>query len=319
MSNQKPVGLQLPTILPFSPFGQHSFNLFDQDVFVTSLGIDFTHFKAMPSPIGLKDRGEYRREDGVDIVSSNGMLYYCSGVFTATMTDNSRDQKRIEQGLLDPSQSKLVMPRFYKNSTNDNNASVITPTRIYLSIGDRLYLADKDADVRVPNYQQMTYEQDVDNVTMFPIWEMDKNCPVIDSQGSTYDQGTDFCVTKAGNIRWITGGRNPGIDPDTGKGRVYSIRYLYRAFWYVVSLPKEVRITNVTEGGLRKPERMPEHAIIVREYIFHSQNKGTGEEILTPKDTNRAVAPPSEVLNVTGEPVNIDIANFGDPDETGHD
>ena len=317
MSDQKPKGNQLPTILPFSPFGQHSFDLGKQDTFVQSLGIDFTHFKAMPSPIGLKDRGEYRREDGVDVVSSNGMLYYCSGVFTATMTDNTRDQKRIEQGLLDPSQSRLVMPRFYQN--NGNNDPVSNPTRIYLSVGDRLYLTDKTADVRVPNYQQMTYEQDVDNITMFPIWEMDKNCPVIDSQGTEYSLGRDFCITAGGNIRWTSGARNPGVDPDTGKGRVYSIRYLYRAFWYVVSLPKEVRVTNVTEGGVRRPERMPEHAIIVREYIFHNQNKGKGTELLTPKDPKRADAPPSEVVNVTGEPVNIDITNFSDPDESGHE
>jgi len=312
MSDTKPVGLQLPAILPFSPFGQTSFDLSKQDAFVQSLGIDFSHYKAMPSPIGLKDRGEYRREDGVDIVSSNGMLYYCAGVLTATMTDNSRDQKRIEQGLLDPSQSRLVMSRFYKNINN-----VAIPPRIYLSIGDRLYLSDKDADVRVPNYQQMIYEQDVDNIPMFPIWEMDATCPVIDSTGAIYTLGTDFCVTKDGNIRWI--GANPGIDPDTGKGRVYSIRYLYRAFWYVVSLPKEVRITNVTEGGVRTPERMPEHAIIVREYLYHSQNKGTGQELLKPQDPNRAVAPPSQVINVTGEPVNIDMTNFSDPDEPRHD
>jgi hypothetical protein len=309
MSDRPPIGLQLPTIQPTSPFGQHSFNLLDQDTFVTSLGIDFTHFRAMPSPIGLKDRGEYRREDGVDVVSSNAMLYYCSGIFTATMTDNSRDQKRIEQGLLDPSQSRLVMPRFYnKNATSDS------ADRIYLSVGDRIYLSDKNADVRVPNYQQMSYEEGIDNVPMFPIWEMDKFCPVIDSTGKEYKIGVDFCITSNGNIHWNA--NNPGVDPSTGKGRVYSIRYMYRAFWYIIAIPKEVRITNVTQNGVRRPERMAEHAIIVREYIYHSVNKGTGDEALKPKDPNRAVTVPAEVLNVTGEPVNVDMANFGDPNET---
>lgn len=313
MSNQKPVGLQLPTISPFSPFGQHSFDLLKQDAFVTSLGIDFQHMKALPSPIGLKDRGEYRREDGIDVISSNSMLYFCAGTFTATMTDNTRDGKRIEQGLLDPSQSRLVLPRFYnKNATSDS------PDRIYLSVGDRVYLSDKNADTRVPNFHEMSYEENIDNVPMFPIWEMDKTCPVIDSTGVIYGLGTDFCITKAGNIKWLSGGRNPGIDPDTGKGRVYSVRYVYRAFWYVVALPKEVRITNVTEGGVRRPERMPEHAIIVREYVYHNQNKGTGEEALKPKEPARAVPPPAEVTDVTGLPTNIDMANFGDPDPTSN-
>jgi hypothetical protein len=204
------------------------------------------------------------------------------------------------------------MSRFYKNA-QDNNNTTANPTRIYLSVGDRLYLNDSTANTRAVNYQQMSYDQDMDNVPMFPIWEMDPNCPLTDSTGLEYSLGTDYCVTKGGNIRWVAGGRNPGIDPDTGKGRVYSIRYVYRAFWYVVSLPKEIRITNVTEGGLRVPERMPEHAIIVREYIYHSQNKGTGEELLKSKTPERAVAAPSEVLNVTGEPVNIDMTNFGHP------
>ena len=312
------MGLQLPTIMPFSPFGQHSFDLLKQDAFAQSLGIDFIHYSAMPSPLGLKGRGEYRREDGIDTISSNSMLYFCAGILTATMTDNTRDEKRIEQGLLDPSQSRLVMSRFYKNAQDNNNATLQEPKRIYLSIGDRLYLADKDADVRVPNYQQMAYEENIDNIPMFPIWEMDPDCPVLDSTGVSYTLGTDFCITKAGNIKWLSTGRSPGIDPVTGLGRVYSIRYRYRAFWYVVALPKEVRVTNVTENGARRPERMAEHAIIVREYVYHNQNKGTGDEALKPKDPARAVSPPAEVTDVTGLPTNIDMANFGDPDPTSN-
>lgn len=310
MSNQPPVGLQLPAIFPVAPFGQTSFDLSKQDAFVVSLGPDWTHYKAMPSPIGLKDRGEYRRGDGADVISSNGMLYYSAGVFTATMTSNDRDKKRVEQGILDPSHAYLVMPRFYKNAQNTNDTTP-NPTRIYLAPGDRLYLSDKNADVRVPKAQEMSYEQDKDNQTMFPIWEMDPNCPLIDSQGSIYSMGSDFCVTKVGDIRWLPGGRNPGIDPDTGKGRVYSIRYVYRAFWYVLSLPKEIRITNVTEGGIRVPERMPMNAIIVRENIFHNQNRGTGQELLKSNTTARADTSPAEVSNVTGEIVNIDMTNFG--------
>jgi hypothetical protein len=315
MSNQPLQGLQLNTILPFAPFGQTSFDLNKADAFAVSLGIDFTHFKAMPSPIGLKDRGEYRREDGVDVLSSNGMLYYCAGIFTATMTDDSKDKKRVEQGILEPTNSRLVMSRFYKNADGTNNTEP-NPTRIYLTPGDRLYLSDKNADVRVPKSQEMSYEENVDNQTAFPIWEMDPTCPVIDSTGATYTLGSDFCVTKTGDIRWINGGRNPGIDPDTGKGRVYSIRYMYRAFWYVLNMIKDIRITNVTEGGIRVPERMAQHCVIVRENFFHNQNKGAGQETLKSKTPQRADAAPAEVVNVTGEAVNVDITNFGMPDQS---
>jgi hypothetical protein len=185
-----------------------------------------------------------------------------------------------------------------------------------LTPGDRLYLADKNADVRVPKSQEMAYEEGVDNQTAFPIWEMDPNCPVIDSTGATYTLGADFCITKAGDVRWIIGGRNPGIDPDTGSGRVYSIRYYYRAFWYVLNLPKEIRITNVTENGIRTPERMPEHCVIVRENIFHNQNRPSPNELLKSKTPQRADSAPAEVVNVTNESVNVDITNFGMPDQS---
>ena len=103
---------------------------------------------------------------------------------------------------------------------------------------------------------------------MFPIRVMDG--PVIDSRGIEYKENIDFTIDNFGNIAWIEGRPNPGIDPNTGSGRTYSIRYLYRAFYYVTSLLREVRITNVTEGGVRRAERMPYYIQVTREYIYHS-------------------------------------------------
>jgi hypothetical protein len=231
MSNRKPNGIQIDTIDRNLEFVQESFDLDRLDNFVTGLGVEYFHFKGQPSPIGQNDRGDYRRNDGVDTITSNGMIYRCAGKFTATMTDNSRDRKRGEAGILDPSESKLVMPRFYnKNAVADGD-------RIYLSPGDRIYVADPEADVLVSNPQKMDYEAGVDNVPMFPIVHME--LPLIDSRNIEYVLGTDYQITQDGNIRWLAGGKNPGIDPDTGKGRIYSIRYLYRAYWYITILLKE--------------------------------------------------------------------------------
>ena len=58
------------------------------------------------------------------------------------MTDNSEIES-VEAGTLDGSESRLVLPRFY----NDGE-------RIYLSPGDRIYVADKEADVLVSNTQK---------------------------------------------------------------------------------------------------------------------------------------------------------------------
>jgi hypothetical protein len=266
MSKRTPLGLQVDAITRFAPQIQESFDLRRLEIGLsTGLGCDFRHYKAMPSPIGKNDRGDYRRSDGVDTITSNGMIYTCAGIFTATMTDNSREQKRSSGGVLDPSESKLVLPRFY------NQNAVADGARIYLMPGDRIYFADPNADDRVATAQEMDYQPDVDNEALYPIYMLDG--PIVDSRGREYSPGLDYQCS-GGKIQWLPGGSNPGIDPNTGKGRIYSIRYLYKAFYYIVALPKEVRITNVTDGGVRGPERMPYHAIIVREYIFHNQNRG---------------------------------------------
>lgn len=304
MSKRRPSGLSVDTINRYSPQVQQSFDLKRLENFVTGLGVDFNHFKATPSPIGQKDRGDYRRSDGVDTITSNGMIYRCAGKFTATMTDNSREQKRSSGGILDPSESKLVMPRFY------NKDGVADGDRIYLAPGDRLYVSDPDADVKVSTYHKMDYQSDIDNEPMFPIIELEEK--ILDSRNIEYTQNVDFCITQAGNIRWIPGGKNPGIDPDTGKGRIYSIRYLYRAYYYVVALPKEVRVTNVTTGGVRAPERMPYHATIVREYIFHNQNKGDKINQNKPKTPERVGREPAQAVNPNKFVIPVDMSTIGE-------
>lgn len=307
MSNRKPNGIQIDTIDRNLDFVQESFDLDRLDNFVTGLGVEYFHYKGMPSPIGKGDRGDYRRNDGVDTITSNGMIYRCAGKFTATMTDNSRDRKRGEAGVLDPSESKLVMPRFYnKNGVADGD-------RIYLSPGDRIYVADPQADVLASNPQNMDYEPGIDNVPMFPIVKMEM--PLICSRNIEYIQGVDYEITRDGNIRWLAGGKNPGIDPDTGKGRVYSVRYLYRSYWYITILLKEVRVTNVTTNGERAPERMPYHAIAVREYMYHNQNKGDKTNQLKSKDSKREVKEPVTSINPNKTTIPVDMSAIGDSED----
>lgn len=309
MSTKKPTGTQADTINRYSPFVQLSLDLVKQDSFATSFAVEFLHFKAMPSPIGKNDRGDYRRNEGVDTITSNGMLYHCAGKFSATMTDNERSKGKSDGGTTDPSQARLVLPRFYnKDGLSDGE-------RIYLAPGDRLYVADKDADVLVSNYHEMDYEAEIDNVPMFPIVKLDGQ--VIDSRNIQYTCGVDFKVTQTGSIRWLEEGRNPGIDPDTGKGRVYSIRYLYRAYWYILTIPKEVRITNVTTGNERTPERMAYHAVIVREYIYHNQNRGDTKNQNKPKTPERVDAPVQESINPDKFVIPVDMSTiYGDEEQS---
>jgi hypothetical protein len=277
------------------------------DAFVTGQGIDYDHFKAMPSPIGLKDRGDYRR-DGLDVLTSNGMLYVYSGTFSGCETDNTTDKKRTDGGIVDPSVSRLILPRFYNKTksvgASINGAPVDDGTRIYMAPGDRIYVSDPVANVKVSNYQKMTYEVG-SNIPMFPILELE--IPIIDSRNIAYVQGLDFNISADGNICWLPGGNNPGIDPETGKGRVYSIRYLYTAYHYVISLPKEVRMTNITEGAARVPERMAYYAVIQREYIYHSQNKGDPKNQSDSKTPKRAVQSPLDNIKPGPGAISVDM------------
>lgn len=309
MSDRKAKGIHVDVINRYLPQVQESFDLKRLEAFVTGLGVDLVHYRAMPSPLGKNDRGDLRRNDGVDTITSNGMIYRRGGVFTATMTDNSREQKRSQSGVLDPSEARLVMPRFY------NKKDLADGNRIYLMPGDRLYFSDSKADVMVANSQEMEYREDVDNEPMFPIIGLQDK--ILDSRNIEYTQGVDFTITTHGNIRWTAGANNPGIDPNTGKGRLYSIRYLYKAFYYVVSLPKEVRVTNVTTAGIRSPERMPMHAIIVREYIFHQRNRGDTTNQLKPKDSMRTVETPKQSIDPNKTSISVDMTNIaGDDDQS---
>lgn len=312
VADKKPEGLQIPAIAPYIPYVQQSFDLSRMDSFVKSLGSTFYHWKATPSPIGLNDRGDYRRNNNVDVMTSNGYIYSFGGKFTATMTGNQKDQQRPSQGgLIDSSTAYLVLPRFYDNASdvpvngsnglnssgsddcNSNGGCVTDETstamiqgcatdtsnsaanqvkdRIRLTPGDRLY-SDPTIDDLVVNKELMNYSYNKKNVPMFPIVKMD--APIVDSRGVFYRQGIEFTIDCEGNIEWTEGAANPGIDPDTGEGRTYSVRYLYRAFYYVTSILREVRITEVTEGDVRRPERMPMYVAVQREYLYHNINRG---------------------------------------------
>lgn len=306
MSDRKPIGTQIPTITPLAPQQQESFDLNRLDIFVTSLGVDFSHYRATPSPIGKSDRGDLRRNDGVDTITSNGMVYRCAGKFTATITDSNRQQHLGESGLIDPAEARLILPRFY----NKNN--VADGDRIYLAPGDRLYIADQNADVKVANYQLMDYEPNIDNEPMFPIVQLQDK--IIDSTNIEYKENIDFIITKDGKVRWLPEGKNPGIDPSTGKGRIYSIRYLYNAYYYVVSLHKEVRITNVTQNNVRKPERMPMYAVIVREYMFHNTNRNQAINESETKAPQRAIKAPTEAIDPNSNAVPVNMSDFTEED-----
>lgn len=251
--------------IPF-PLTDIGINLDSQDQFIKSHGIVLEHWVAIPSPIGLKDRGGYRRSDQYDTISSNGMIYKKVGCFTGAIVSNSKRKKANEGGVVDYSTARLLVPRYYDETTD-------VESEIHLAPGDRVFY--KGLDVLVPNYQRMQYVPGEIDRAQFPIKKIDF---LIDSRNVEYKCGYHFELYD-GHIKWIDGRDNPGIDVETGKGRVYSIRYKYNAHWYITEIPNEVRVTQgLNAEGEKIPERMQYSAIIQREYVYYNQNNDVDKD-----------------------------------------
>lgn len=278
---------------------QVTMDLDKNDDLITQRGVEFEHWVAVPSPIGLKDRGDYRRSDQYDTITSNGMIYKKAGCFTAAIVSNSKSKRPTDGGVFDYSTARMLVPRYY------NEEATADGDEIHLAPGDRVFI--KDLEVLVSNYQRMQFNPNGLDRAQFPVKSVQH---LIDSTGKEYKCGTHFTI-KDGHISWVSGKANPGIDPETGKGRVYSIRYKYNAHWYITQIPNEVRVIQGTQGDKRLPQRMPYSAIIQREYVYYNQNNDVDKDHGREKEV-RNVDEPKEPIETLGEyEIKVDINDIG--------
>jgi hypothetical protein len=300
MAKKKPVGPQLNALVaPKIQLPQVSFDLKKQDQFIQSHSVTFEHYRAMPSPIGLKDIGEYRRPDALDTLQENGMLYRKCGEFEAVLFSNSARDRRMDGGVEDESTARITLPRYYNKVRED-----LPNEEIHLAVGDRIFI--KDMDVKVTTYQRVEYSPELKtDLLQYPALKIEF---LVDSRGTEYKEGVDFSIDN-GNIKW-NGNKVPGVDPETGKGRIYSIRYLYNAHWYIVSIINEIRVGNVTENGVRKPSRMPYHAMIQREYVYHNKARPDAIEGNKNTITDRTIDAPEDNINPEKYEVRVNVNKF---------
>ena len=280
----------LPDIIP-----DIKFTLSAQEQFAKDKGILFEHFAAIPSTIGQKDRGDLRRPDTLDTLSENGFIYKKVGEFVGTILGNSKNHNHVEGGILDTSTARLVLPKFYNEDCGDGREIALLP-------GDRIYA--KGIELKVPNYQKVEYHPKHADFLQFPAVSVQI---LQDSRGIDYVEGRHFKICN-GNVEWIDGQKSPGVDPDTGRGRIYGIRYFYLAFWYVSQLINEIRITNTSDAN--SPTRLPYHVMIQREYVYHQKNRSSAES--GAKVTPRTQEPPVENIDPNQYEVKVDMRDFGD-------
>lgn len=272
------------------------FNLEAQEQFGNDKGIILEHWAAIPSTIGQKDRGDLRRPDKLDTISENGYIYKKMGDFVGTILGNGKKNNHAEGGIIDQSIARLMMPRHYADNPNKE---------IALLPGDRLYA--KQIELKVPNYQKVEFQPKAVDVLQFPAKSV---VFMRDSQNIEYLEGIDFKLNNDGDIEWIPGRPNPGIDPETGRGRLYGIRYMYIAFWYVHELINEIRVTNTSDASA--PARLPYHAKIQREYVYKQKNRGDKQETTAQEETQRTHEAPTETINPEQYEVKVDVRNFED-------
>jgi len=293
---------KIKTIIDTSSMPEVKFSLDAQEKFGRSRGVIFEHWSAIPSPIGLKDRGDYRRSDTLDTISENGFIYKKVGCFVATIVGNGHQNQHngpAEAGIYDNSTARIIIPKFYEDTDQKKEISLLP--------GDRIYA--RDIELNVENYQRAEYNPNSSDFLQFPAKCVSR---LVDSKGIEYTEGRDFKINRDGNVQWISGKKNPGIDPETGKGRIYSIRYEYTAFWYIQQLINEIRITNTDDA--ESPARMPYHAMVQREYVYHNQNRKkpaeTEEKVTRKTEPTRKNPEPREDIEPNQPEVQVDLRNF---------
>jgi len=228
---------------------------FDVDAFdeaIRSQGVGMVHHVAMRCPVGMSDRFDSRRTHEDHSGCSNGFLYTAAGAITCLFTGAPKNQDRTELGLLDGSTCSVTSPRFYDNTTEEFHPVPF----------DRFFLSEES--ILVPHWQLVeAHITGVDKLS-FPA---EKVIDLVDSTGRKYAAGKDFSLSN-GLVKWI--GASPGMDPSTNKGRIYSIRYLYRPHWYVGTMSHQIRVAAVDNllTGVRESIRMPQAMVLHREHVF---------------------------------------------------
>jgi hypothetical protein len=231
---------------------------FDVDAFdeaIISHGVSFVHWRSMPNPVGLIDKYDARRPDPDHSASSTGRIYTKAGCFQALFTSNSKELRQIDGAALNASTASMTPQRFYTG----------TDEYVHLTPGDRLYLAEESVMVTAQQLVEAS-ETGIDRLK-FPAARV---LDIVDATNRRYT-AAEFKVCD-GRIEWTSADR-PGINVELGRGRIYAIRYLYRPYWYVERMLHEIRVAQHENEftGERRTVRMPQAAMIQREYLYEAE------------------------------------------------
>jgi len=246
---------------------------------VRNSGIKMCHFTVIPCPVGRYSKTDTLNRPHDDHSGcQNGHIYTFAGQVTVLFTGNAKRPNYGEGETINGSTAQVTVPRFYDDQPE---------LPVVVSPWDRFTFSE-------PPFQVVHWELIDSNETgtdrlKFPAVKV---LQLIDSAGVSYDHG-DYCIDGNGDIVWNSQKR-PGYDQDSGRGRCYSIRYLYNPFYYCSGLGHEVRVLPaVGPDGTRQMMQAPRQITLERENTFRQADNDT-ETQSTSKDAQiRQVRAPS--------------------------
>lgn len=259
---------------------------FDPDAFdllIRTQGVDMVHYRALPCPVGLIDPDDQRHPREHHTNCSNGHLYILGGNIICSFLSNSKESRAIELGRTDSSTVTVTFPRYYEKDNPSQPDVEIHPT-----FYDRLYL--KDEKITVVTKEKFACSATGVDKLRYPVVKVDL---LVDARGKAYYQGTDFNVV-GGEIVW---NKSPGIDAESNRGVVCSVRYEYRPFWYVARMIHEVRVAQVENMmGERETMRFNQQMLLQREVVFENEQA----DALAKQTPRQNPGPNDSGINVTG-------------------
>lgn len=241
---------------------------------IAANGIELVHFRSLPCPIGLIDRFDSRKPDHAQHAScSNGFIYKEAGLVNAFVSNAGNRTGNEAIGRLPQAYAVGTFSRKYNNNEQ----------QFFARKNDRFYMADKN--IVVPVEQTVQSSPEGFDKLDFPAEAVEY---LVDSFGNEHKN--DFTLV-GGAIQWKT---PLPFDPKLGVGAVYSVRYLYRPFWYCTDLMHELRFANQFSSGEKATVSMPQQLQLVREQVFLSIYKSakTDEEFLSKEQRARLVGKP---------------------------
>lgn len=245
----------------------HSPDVGAWDGLVRGQGNRMVHFRAMPCPLGVADADDaMRRVHPQHPGCSRGFLYDRVGDVVVLTSGNSESSDQQDVGVLDGSTLSATFARFYEPE-QDGEYGGPGAARVYVSPFDKLYLAE--AAILWPHWELAEHSAEGTDRLRFPAVTVER---LVDSALVEYRQGRDFEV-RDGLVAW--GRRRPAVGPG-GQGAVYAVRYLYRPYWYVQRLGHAIRTVQVQDGEVRRVERLPFQATLVREQVFEESDRPAG-------------------------------------------